>query len=516
MDGRKVQSRGSARFHLPHSTTESSDGHLVSASSSSSSVGDKSSRFSEAATDSREREETRLAESSPIRRDGPIGSRSRPPKPPSSSNTTHVDAAVDVASRIRARPSSNPSIDRPRSKSPAIEPTTRATQQDEDRKRERPAEFAQAPKRPTSPRRAPSPSAPAVSENGEKKSDFEVSATTRSPDRVSRSRTGRKIYANRGENEARGQVTPSGRPPVEKNVERGVVAGSSLPPGTRESMKEGAGSRSGRSSSGAVVTENASASASSRMDLGDANNPDDGRDVALGSESVRVDVPLAIARHEGNVVPGPTTTALSDAVSSSVSPRQVARVARERTASNEIARSSAKKSGGGRRSSSDHRGPKSSRVGRTNHDPNVEAVAASSRRRASSGKSSSGSGGGVVAANGGRAPNGGRGRSRAAHKSSRNNATTEGRDRNADVAGAVRTETRRGTANKNERRASEAKRGRSPTGDGRKSKAAETKRAQQEEQDARAQSRSRSRAASNSSSGKLDPVLLNDILLYLP
>lgn len=285
-----------------------------------------------------------------------------------------------------------------------------------------------------------------------------------------RSRTGRKINLNQGR-ETKGQVVPSRRSPDE-NVKK--TENSSNEPEKKEAQSENSRAEN--------VTSKANASR--RIDAKSANSDrkDEAKDVLLsGSESVRVDVPVTVGNDENsNLLTSATVSSVN------VSPRQASRPIKEKVESNDIARSSAKKS-----RQSDRSKPRNRSKTR---DPNFETTNSGGGTRRGSSKF----GGNATAETHGRSSNS-RHRSNAKNVNSRSRSAHKSRDaiaaearssdkqRNADTDSETnankRTDTRR-----NDRRTSEGKR-RSKDG---RSKAAEAK---VDEQDIRVQSRSRSRAS---------------------
>lgn len=300
----------------------------------------------------------------------------------------------------------------------------------------------QTPRRQTASRRISSDVSPVWVDDAR----LEQEVFTKSPGH-SRSRTGRKIY---NEKETRRAVSST----TTENVDKIEIRPSG---GSESEQTQPKNSR---------LTENVGSLNASTKDV-IANVTQDkikDRDVLLsGSESVRVDVPLAVRNDED-----------ANFLAATSSPRQTARPIKEKN-SNDIARS--KKTRQSDRSKSRGRSP---------NESNAETANSGNSRRGSS------KFGGTAETN--ERSSNSRHRSKSASSRSRSKSrdtnTTEGRGRgrtgDSEING--RTETRRGSST-DRRAGSEGKR---RTKDGR-SKVAETK----VEQDARAQPRSRSRSASN-------------------
>lgn len=316
------------------------------------------------------------------------------------------------------------------------------------------------------------------------KLDHEV--FTKSPDPL-RSRTGRKIYANH-EREPKIEVIPTRKSTENENVKKTESPSS-------EPEKEKARSEDSR-------TENVTSKAnvSKRIDTksmnSSSNHKNESKDVLLsGSESVRVDVPLTVGNDEDvNLLTSATVSPVN------VSPQQASRPIKEKVESNDIARSSAKKSRQSDRSKSRNRSK--------TRDSNLETANAGTSRRGSS--KFSGTATAETNERSSRHRSNAKNvnsRSRSAHKSRDAIATearSSGRQRNADTDSEAnanrRTETRR-----NDRRTSEGKR-RSKDD---RSKAVEAK---VDEQDIRTQSRSRSRAVTSNLGNLQFPETLINII----
>lgn len=285
-----------------------------------------------------------------------------------------------------------------------------------------------------------------------------------------RSRTGRKINLNQGR-ETKDQVVPSRKSPDE-NVKK--TESSSNEPEKKEAQ-------SGNSRAENVISK---ANASRRIDAKSANSDrkDEAKDVLLsGSESVRVNVPVTVGNDENsNLLTSATVSSVN------VSPRQASRPIKEKVESNDIARSSAKKSRQSNRSKPRNRSK--------TRDPNFETTNSGSGTRRGSSKF----GGNATAETHGRSSNS-RHRSNAKNVNSRSRSAHKSRDaiaaearsdrqRNADTDSETNANKRTDTRRNDRRTLSE---GKQRSKDGR-SKAAEAK---VDEQDIRVQSRSRSRAS---------------------
>lgn len=379
-----------------------------------------------------------------------------------SKQTADVSVTTSRTSSKHLNINANNSRNRPKSHTTQVvkEEITRNTPNNNKENRPEP----QTPKRSAASRRTSLDASTVWVDNA--KLDHEV--FTKSSDPL-RSRTGRKIYVNHGR-ESKSEVIPTRKSPENENVEK--VENPSSEPKKEETLSEYSRAENVTSKAGTprkIDTKNTNSSSSHK---------DEPKDVLLsGSESVRVDVPLSVGNEDANF--------LTSATVSSVSSRQASRPVKEKTESNDIARSSVKKSRQSDRSKSRNRSK--------TRDPYLETANSATSRRGSSkfdgtetaetnGRSSS-------SRHRSNAKKNVNSRGRSTHKSRdaiAAEARSSGRQRNADADFETnanrRTETRR-----NDRRTSEAKR-RSKDG---RSKTVEAK---VDEQDIRAQSRSRSRA----------------------
>lgn len=456
-DGQKIQNRGTTRYNSK-STTESSN----SSTSETRLPHDRSSHSE--AVPNLEKPETNLT------REGSFRSRSKLKQAADSSVTTsrtsskHLNTSADN-SRNRQKSHAAQALK---------EEITRDTRDNNKENRPEP----QTLKRLAASRRTSS-DASLVWVDSEK---LDQEVFTKSPDPL-RSRTGRKLYANH-ERESKSEIIPTGKSPENENVKKAEGPSS-------ESEKEKARSYSS--------TENVTSKASNvsrRIDTksinSSSNHKNESKDVLLsGSESVRVDVPLTVGNNEdANLLTSATVSSVN------VSPRQASRPVKEKVESNDIARSSTKKSRQSDRSKSRNRSK--------TRDSNLETANSGTSRRGSSKFSGTATAETNERSSRSNAKNNSRGRS--AHKS-RDAIATEarsGKQRNADSDSEAnanrRTETRR-----NDRRTSEGKR-RSKDN---RAKAVEAK---VDEQDIRAQSRNRSRAAvSNLGNLQFNETLINII-----
>lgn len=358
----------------------------------------------------------------------------------------------------------------------------------------------QMPKRQTASRRMSSETpAPVLENNG--KLDLEV--FTKSPNR-SRSRTGRKIYTNYNEKELSSQAARSRRLPV-KNAEdtKSPSDGSE----NRDAKSQSEHSRKFTETTESIASKENVHLASRRMDITNPNNSNDRnnsdtkikeQDLPLsGSESVRVNIPLTEVRGDANAVSNTLTS--TTILSANMSPRQVVRPIKEKVDSNDIARSSAKKSRQSDRSKS--RGRSKSVK---NHDFEETSPGNTSRKRGSSTAAIAETSGRSSNTRGRSKPKSSNSRGRSAPKS-RDTATdarssgSRGRNADTDLGTSANAQTEARRSSPNDRRISETKR---RSGDSRSTKFTETR---MEERDVRAQSRARSRVVSGQ--GKFDPSI---------
>lgn len=460
MNGQKIQNRGTTRYHSKP-TTESR-------SSSVSTTRSPRNKNPRAETDSDlTKHETHLARES--------------------SNKTRVKSpnGPAVPSRTNASRHANLSNDNARNRSKSHTPQSQAPKKDitrdrQDDNKENVPDVSQAPKRQAASRRASMEASTVWVDDT--KLDLEV--FTKSPGH-SRSRTGRKIYANLNAKESRNETVTPRKSLTESEVKK------------MESPKNKSEKEETRMEHPRVIEDVVPKANESRMtDVKETNSSSSHKDEARerdillsGSESVRVDIPLTVGNGED------ANSNLLAISSVNVSSRQTPRPIKEKVEGNDIARSSAKKSRHSDRSKS---------RGRSNvNDPNFDVINFSSPSRR--GTSKFGSTAETIAETNGRSSNsrhrsGGKStrtksRSRSAHKSKD---TAKGRNRAADIDFETngRTEKRRSSS---DRRTSEGKRRSNDS----RSKAVEIR---TNDQDARAQARGRSRSANGS--GKFNPEIV--------